>query len=173
MAVWRSGRLHRSQCFGSVGENKNKASEHKQNSDMQLPAQFLLFKEMSIIESRFILTLYSSRGLASHLSTQNQSTDSLQRARSQQYGKMVAVHFVLINVLLFLVWRLNCTLKADNLRVFDFLGKKKHRERLWQITDSKPVSNPFMEFKVFVFMNQKPKMENLFSYTLKLSNRSI
>lgn len=30
VAVWRSERLHRSQSFGSVGENKNKASEHKQ-----------------------------------------------------------------------------------------------------------------------------------------------
>lgn len=57
--------------FGSVGENKNKASEHKQNSDMQLPARFLLFEEMSIIENRFVFTLYSSGGLASHLSTQN------------------------------------------------------------------------------------------------------
>lgn len=52
-------------------ENKNKASEHKQNSDMQLPAEFLLFEEMSTIENRFILTLYSSRRLANHLSTQN------------------------------------------------------------------------------------------------------
>lgn len=52
-------------------ENKNKASEHKENPDLQLPAEFLLFEAMSIIENRFIHTLYSSRGLASHLSTQN------------------------------------------------------------------------------------------------------
>lgn len=71
MAVWRSERLNRSHCFGSVWENKNKASEHKQNSDMPLPAQYFLFEEMSIIENRFILTLYSSRGLASYLPTQN------------------------------------------------------------------------------------------------------
>lgn len=70
MAVWRSERLHRRQSFGSVGENKNKASEHEE-TDMRLPAQFLLFEEMSIIENRSIFTLYSSRGLASHLSTQN------------------------------------------------------------------------------------------------------
>lgn len=133
---------------------------------MRLPAQFLLFEEMSIIENRSIFTLYSLRGLASHLSTQNQSTDSLQIARSPQYGKMIAINFVLINVLLSLVWRFNCTLKAGNLIGFDSL-KKKHRERLWQITDNKPVSNPFTEFKVFTFMNQKPKRENLFSNTLK------
>lgn len=133
---------------------------------MRLPAQFLLFEEMSIIENRSIFTLYSSRGLASHLSTQNQSTDSLQIARSPQYGKMIAINFVLINVLLSLVWRFNCTLKAGNLIGFDSL-KKKHRERLWQITDNTPVSNPFTEFKVFAFMNQKPKRENLFSNTLR------
>lgn len=134
---------------------------------MQLPARFLLFEEMSIIENRFVFTLYSSGGLASHLSTQNQSTDSLQIARSPQHGKMIAIHFVLINTLLCLVWRFNCTLKAGNLRVFDSLEKKNHRERLWQITDNKPVSNPFTEFKVFIFMNQKPKRGNLFSNTLK------
>lgn len=32
-------------------ESKNKASEHKQNSDMQLPAEFILFEEMSTIEA--------------------------------------------------------------------------------------------------------------------------
>lgn len=145
MAVWRSERPRRSQSFGSVGENKNKASEHKRNSDMQLPAHFLLFEKISIIVNRFILTLYSSRGLA-------KLVNSLQIARSQQYGKTIAIHFVLINVFLSLVWRFNCTLKAGNLRVFECL-KKSYRERLWQITDNKPVFNPFMEFKVFVFMN--------------------
>lgn len=57
--------------FGSIEENKDKTSEHKPNSFVQLPAQF---EEMSIIENRFLLTLYSPIRLADHLSTQNKLT---------------------------------------------------------------------------------------------------
>lgn len=41
---------------------------------------------------------------------------------------MIAINFVLINVLLSLVWRFNCTLKAGNLIGFDSFKKKTQRK---------------------------------------------
>lgn len=70
MAVWRSERLNKVTVLALFGRIRTRLLSINK-TDMPLPAQYFLFEEMSIIENRFILTLYSSRGLASYLPTQN------------------------------------------------------------------------------------------------------